>query len=122
MNKIKYSDLTNAEKKHITNGCGGKGGVIKPPNFIFLASCNQHDFYFWRGCNIAEFKKANQDFYSFMKKDVKRAKWYLRAYYHIWAYSYYKAVAIGGKKYFYFAKKQKNIADLNYEINSIKKG
>lgn len=119
--KLRYSDLNEEQKKHICNGCGGKGGWIKPPNFIFKASCNQHDFYFWRGCTLAEFKKANKDFYKFMKEDIKKAKWYKRAYYHVWAYSYYQAVAIGGKKYFYFADKQKNIMDLHDEMYQNKK-
>lgn len=114
---LKYKDLTPAQKKHICNGCGGKGGLIKPPNFIFLASCNHHDFKFWLGCTVIEFKQSNKDFYYWMKEDIKQAKWYKRAYYHVWAYSYYKAVDIGGKKYFNFALTPKTEEDLKKEMN-----
>ena len=83
---LKYKDLTLDQKKHICNGCGGKGGIINPPNFIFKASCNQHDFKFWKGCSLENFKKANKDFYIWMKEDIKNEnKWYKRDYYHVWA-------------------------------------
>lgn len=118
---LKYSDLTLLQKQHICNGCGGKGGWIKPPNFIFKASCNHHDFKFWRGCTKADFKKANKDFYTWMKEDIKNIKkWYKRIYYHIWAFSYYEAVNIGGKKYFYFADKPKTLEDLKKEMKEIR--
>ena len=51
---LKYSDLTPAQKQHIRNGCGGKGGWINPLDFIFNASCNHHDFLFWLGCSWSE--------------------------------------------------------------------
>ena len=53
---LKYRDLTQEQKEKICNGCGSKGGFIKPPNFIFKASCNHHDFNYWRG-NTKELKK-----------------------------------------------------------------
>ncbi len=34
----KYEDLTPEEKKEICNGCGGKGGWIKPPHAVFFVS------------------------------------------------------------------------------------
>lgn len=113
---LKYINLTPLQKKHICNGCGGKGGWIKPPNFQFLASCNHHDFKFWIGHTLAHFKKANKDFYTWMKEDIKNAKWYKKAYYHVWAYAYYKAVDLGGKKYFYFSDTPKTLEDLENEI------
>lgn len=117
---LKYSDLNEEQKKYICNGCGGKGGMIKPPNFIFKASCNHHDFKFWRGCTEEDFKKANKDFYDWMKEDIKNIKkWYKKVHYRIWAFSYYQFVNYGGKKYFNFADKPKTLEDLNREMSKL---
>lgn len=132
---LKYSQLTKAQKKFICNGCGGKGGIIKPPNFIFKASCNHHDFKFWKGYLLEHFKKANKDFYKWMRQDIQdipystHSKLYIRylqnlkitgvkSYYHVWAFSYYQAVNIGGKKYFNFDVKSKTLEDLNKEMRN----
>jgi len=135
---LKYKDLTPEQKKYICNGCGGKGGIIKPPNFIFK---NHHDFKFWLGHLLEHFYKANKDFYNMMKADISEIefyndgmKWYQKAisiskssakkaYYHAWAYAYYQSVNIGGKKYFYFASQKKTLNDLELEMmmNAIKK-
>ena len=121
MNILKYKNLSEEEKKHICNGCGGKGGWVKPPNFRFKASCNHHDFKFWKGCSVEDFHIANKDFYNWMKEDIRSAVWYKRAHYRIWAFLYYGAVSIGGKKYFYFAKKPKTLEDLKEEMKTIKR-
>jgi len=114
---MNYKDLTPLQKKFICNGCGGKGGLIKPPNFIFKASCNHHDFKFWQGCTKKDFKEANSEFYAMMLEDIKSAKWYLKPHYHIWAFSYMQAVSLGGKKYFYFAPQKKTLEDLQMEMS-----
>ena len=101
---LKYSELTDEQKEKICNGCGAKGGRINPPEFLFHTSCNQHDFYYWRGGTEADRKKADDTFYEFMEIDILEAKWYLRWYYGIWAFSYYKAVRFFGKKYFNYGK------------------
>lgn len=67
---FKYSSLTHEQKKHICNGCGGKGGWIKPPKFIFHASCDQHDFYYWRGCSEDDRLLADISFHKWMKIDI----------------------------------------------------
>ena len=130
---LKYKDLTPTQKKFVANGCGGKGGWIQPPNFIFLASCNHHDFKFWLGYLLEHFYKANKDFYIWMKKDIAnisfstKEKWYqryvenvkisaLKSHYHIWAFSYYQAVNIRGKKYFSFSDRPKTLEDLQMEM------
>ena len=55
---LKYRDLTEEQKKFVCNGCGGKSGWINPPEFLFNASCNHHDFLYWRGCTEADVLKA----------------------------------------------------------------
>jgi len=119
---FKYKDLTPEQKKHICNGCGGKGGVVKPPNFIFKASCNHHDFLFWIGFSIKHFLIANTKFYKWMRVDIKESKvrWYKKTYYHTWAFTYYMFVNAAGVKFFHFSDTKKTLSDLNEEIADAK--
>lgn len=117
--KLRYSDLTPFQKKSICNGCGGKGGWFNPPEFLFHASCNQHDFYYWRGGDETDRKEADETFYKFMKKDVSEAKWFRKPFYGIAAYTYYKSVRVFGKKFFNYCDSQKtkeNVVELS-EVN-----
>ena len=109
---LRYKDLTDTQKQAICNGCGGKGGFINPPEFLFHASCNHHDFRYWRGCTEADRKDADDSFYKWMKVDVSESKLYLKPYYHFLAWSYYKAVRLFGKKYFNYSDKPKTLEDL----------
>ncbi len=113
---MKYKDLTPEQKKFVSNGCGGKGGIVKPPNFIFLASCNHHDFKFWRGHTKKDFNKANRDFYDKMLLDIESQSWYKKPHYHLWAFTYFQSVNVFGKKFFNFADKPKTLADLQMEM------
>ena len=113
---LKYSQLTTEQKKYICNGCGSKGAFIKVPNFLFLASCNQHDFYYWLGKSEEDRVKANDSFYKWMREDIATAVWYKKPYYYIWAYAYYKAVVIEGKKYFNYGSRYKTMDDLIQEM------
>lgn len=106
---IHYSALTEIQKNLICNGCGGKGGWINPPEFLFHASCNQHDFYYWRGGSESDRLKADNAFYEAMKIDVNRAVWYKRAYYRMIAYVYYRSVRLVGKKYFNYDEMRSEI-------------
>lgn len=115
---LKYKDLTAEQKKFICNGCGAKGGLVKPPSFIFKASCNHHDFKYWKGCTWKEKLKSDWAFYMWMREDIKAAAWYKKPHYHVWAFTYYTFVSIGGKKYFYFADKQKGLKDLQEEMKN----
>jgi len=115
---LRYKDLTPEQKKFICNGCGGKGGWIKPPNFLFRASCNHHDFLYYRGMTDEDRQVADDSFYKWMKKDVAEAAWYKRLHYGIWAYVYYKAVVISGKKYFSYRDNYATIEQLKQEMSS----
>lgn len=106
MSVLHYRDLTPTQKKQICNGCGSKGGFINPPEFLFHASCNQHDFYYYRGGTEEDRKKADKAFYAFMQLDIANEdSRFKRIYYSIWAYTYYKAVRIFGRKYFNMIRK-----------------
>ena len=102
---LRYSKLTDRQKDIITNGCGGKGMGFKPPQFFFKASCNHHDFYYWRGGTEADRKHADSMFFLAMREDADRGN-------NIFAVTgnklaaifYYLAVRIGGRKYFSFGE------------------
>jgi len=113
---LKYKDLTKEQKDFICNSCGGKGGWIKPPDFIFKASCNHHDFRYWRGATEDDRRLADKEFYGWTRADIEDAKWYLKAYYHVWAFTYFQFVRFGGRKYFYYGEKPKELDDLIREM------
>ena len=108
---LHFHELTEEQKKKICNGCGAKGGWFDPPEFLFHASCNQHDFYYWRGGSEADRKKADEAFYRYMQIDANRYSGLKRLKYLAIAYIYYKAVRIFGRRHFYYGK-QKTREDL----------
>lgn len=113
MGILKFSDLTDKQKNILCNGCGPKAwGGLQPPQFIFVASCDQHDFYYWRGGIEEDRKKADREFYAAMLTDVKNASWYKKPHYHIWAGAYYLAVRVGGGLAFTYLDKTRTMGDL----------
>ncbi len=83
--KPTYSDLSPEQKATFGNGCGLYARFLNVPDFIFTASCNQHDFNYRRGVganhwyeNLWKFPyyyiKANWDFYTHMLADA--SKWW----------------------------------------------
>jgi hypothetical protein len=112
----KFEDLSKEQLNAICNGCGKKGGFFKPPNWFMLASCNHHDYGYWKGCTEADRLKCDETFLREMKKDVKRSNIFLRPIRYSAAYTYYFAVRKAGKSAFYYAKNPKTIEDLNQEV------
>lgn len=113
---LHYKSLTKRQRKFICNGCGGKGGFVNPPEFLFHASCNHHDFLYWRGGTEEDRENADNAFYDFMKKDIAEAKWYKRTYYSVLAFTYFKAVRKFGEEFFFYASRCKNEKDLQREM------
>jgi hypothetical protein len=111
-NRLRYRQLTKQHKELICNGCGGKGGWFNPPEFLFNASCNQHDFYYWRGGCEKDRLEADVKFFDLMITDVKRAKWYNMPFYYLTVLVYFKAVRIVGSKFFQYRDAQKTKEDL----------
>ena len=107
LTRIRYKDLTQEQKDFICSGCGPKGLFIKPPDFMFLASCNHHDFNYWLGCNRWQRLKADLQFYKEMLLDA-----YGSRYHKFWAMCYYRAVRIGGMFCFHWGKRQRTLEDL----------
>lgn len=96
---LRYRDLTQEDKLKICNGCGAKGGWFNPPEFLFHASCNQHDFYYWRGGTSHDRGLADKAFYKFMRKDANNGGILLPVH-HVLALTYFLAVRFFGKKAF----------------------
>ena len=104
MSKIKYRDLTDIQKKFICNGCGGKGGFINPPEFLFHADCNRHDFNYFLGYRFIDKLKADWQFYKAMLEDCLQAKTFFKyLLYAFLATVYYIAVSIFGVFFFNFS-------------------
>lgn len=102
----KFKDLTEQERSIICNGCGGKGGWIKPPQFIFKSSCDHHDYNYFLGFNKSHRKKADKQFYKAMKDQIKGVSVLRRPFLYFAAYSYYLAVRMCGGDYFYYGDKE----------------
>ena len=101
---LKYEDLTEEDKKKICNGCGGKGSIIKPPHRIFFkASCNHHDYGYYKGGTERDRLTCDTKFYNEMKRDCKCLPFYQKLRYVPWCLIYFKSVRIFGKKYFNYS-------------------
>lgn len=122
---VRWRHLTTKQKSRLVelgvlNGCGSKGGSIDVPEWIFEASCHQHDFNYWVGGAEADRLKADWEFYQAMLRDVDRfASWWNRWWYQGVAWVYYQAVRRyaggtnrdGSEKHFAYGPK-KTRADL----------
>lgn len=115
--KVRFKDLTEEEIAYLCNGCGGKGGLFNPPDFLFTASCNHHDFNYWLGGTEEDRKKADKDFLNAMLVDAKRSDWPRSWLHFVLAYLYYLGVRVAGKRFFYYSIEQRTRADLDKAMN-----
>ena len=106
--KVRFKDLTEKQKFIICNGCGPKGGWVPVPEFFCHASCDHHDFNYWLGGSEWDRLKADNQFYTEMRKD---AGW--NPLKQSVALTYYLAVRTCGWSCFRYADKERNIDDLN---------
>lgn len=99
------TDENNIPQEEI-NGCGGKGSKIRPPYGVFFkASCNKHDEGYFMGGDKIRRMECDSRFFSAMLEDTMRIeKWYKRTYYQSWAFIYFFAVRLFGKKFFNYKK------------------
>ena len=114
---LTWSDLSNEEKRAMSDGCGSKGFWVPIPNFMFKASCDQHDFYFWRGGSGSLRKKVDKEFLSAMLDDAGS-----KYRYKLWAYLYYYGVRFGAfldmfkkpeDKFWHYTDKPRGRRELN---------
>lgn len=99
----RFRNLNSLERGVICNGCGGKGGFFRPPQYRFRASCNHHDFNYWIGGGDVERKEADDQFLAATLEDAGLAEsWWRRLWLRGAAYRYYWAVRAFGGKFFNF--------------------
>ena len=104
---VRYEDLTPEMKKDICNGCGGKGGIVKPPHRAFFkASCNHHDYGYACGGSKLERQQADRILYKYMVEDCASLPWAKWIRYRPWCELYYRAVRIMGWKFFHFGDRR----------------
>lgn len=109
---MRYEELTDRMKAYICNGCGGKGGIVIPPKAIFFnASCNHHDYGFWKGGSFRDMMNCNATFFSEMIKDCNRLPFWKRPYYYGWCATYYWGVFLAGSMFFNFTERPRNITN-----------
>ncbi len=101
---LSFKDLTTKDRSLICNGCGGKGSWIDPPDWLFKASCDWHDFEYWRGGDESDRKRADWGFYTAMVEDANRSSWWRRPFARMRAWAYYRAVRSFAKSYFHLGE------------------
>lgn len=111
---LRYHQLTPEQQEAITNGCGPKGGWLDPPDWFFEASCDWHDFAYWRGGTEDDRLKADWGFYQAMIRDTRRAPWYLRPTLRFQAWLYYTAVRLFARSQFHYGE-MRGLDDLREE-------
>jgi hypothetical protein len=104
---IRYRDLTEEQKKIVCNGCGPKGGWVPVPDFFCKASCDHHDFRYWKGGSEADREAADHDFLVMMLEDAgsNPAKQTI-------AITYWMAVRLFGAFCFHYADRERDENDL----------
>lgn len=101
MEKVSFDDLTKKQQENYGNGCGTPEYFLGVPNFIFTASCRQHDFNYERGGGLYYKIKADVDFYSHMVADAEESTHPL--WYTFIATIYFIGVSILPIPYFFFS-------------------
>jgi len=120
MTKVRFRDLTPEQIDLICNGCGGKGHWLDPPDWLFTASCNHHDFNYWLGCTEENRKEADRQFYEAMLADAAAAdSWWKRTWCKVMAFIYYKAVRLFAKDYFYYGPEERTLEDLQESLEEV---
>ncbi len=109
LSEITDKDWDFLKKEKIINGCGShnRGFLQKfflkilSPKF-FTASCNKHDFGYWKGGDETRRKECDEKFLQAILQDVENISenFLKKFFYKIIAYLFYTAVRIGGRKYF----------------------
>jgi len=124
MTKVRWGDLTEEQKDKLReigelNGCAGKGSWIDPPDWIFTASCDQHDFNYWLGGSEEAREKADLQFYEAMLADANSMPWYSSWYYRWMAWIYYKAVSKYAGAFFEYTDRERTLEDLEELLEDV---
>ena len=102
MSELRFDDLTDIERRAICNGCGGKGGLVRPPQFRFGASCDEHDFGYWVGGDEARRRWCDARFFGAMVTDAVLLPLWRRPAHLLLAWIFYRAVRLCGRRFFHY--------------------
>lgn len=112
-----FEELSSAMVEQICDGCGSKGGPLKPPQWRFRNSCNLHDFAYFIGGREGDRRRADRVFYADMCLAAQaRAQWWQRPWYFLMAWIYYRAVRKFGSGYFHYGSRR-TWADLRERLD-----
>ena len=119
---IRYRHLTPGQRIHLCNGCGGKGGIVKPPHAEkFKRLCDHHDFNYFLGFRWTDrFKADLQLFFAMLHEiwlgaffdETDSFKFFKRLYYSAWSVLYYFAVVCVGWKFFYYGDREQEVPNV----------
>ena len=110
-----FDDLTAEQRAAICNGCGAKGGWFRPPQLMFRASCDKHDYGYWLGGDEAHRLRCDAYFFGAMVTDAALLPIWRRPTHLLAAWLYYRGVRWFGRKSFAFGER-KTMDDLDAEV------
>jgi len=109
----RFRYLTANERAVICNGCGGKGGWFRPPQYEFGDACDHHDFNYWLGYRERDRWRADKEFRKHMNQTLKQVdNWWYRQWLHGVAWRFWTAVKIFGRGYFNYSDQERGWDDL----------
>ena len=120
--RVRYRHLTDAQKKAICNGCGGKGGYVVPPYAsVFKNECDQHDFNYFLGYRWYHRCKADYQLFKAMLTKIwgngflyyDKLRHHKKMYYSLWAFLYYISVSLVGWKFFNYGSAEQELPNVN---------
>ena len=113
MYRFRYGNVDPVLRSLVTNGCGSKAGFLNPPEFLFHASCDRHDWSYWVGGVEEDRAFADRGFYRAMLVDVENysGPWHRRAAMRFTAWLYFRAVRRFGGQFFGYGE-QRTMEDL----------
>ena len=121
LHNIRFRHLSDKQKGVICNGCGGKGGFVKPPYAeVFKRLCDHHDFNYFLGFTFSDKAKADYQLLNAMLYEIwlggmlseKSFRLFKRVYLSCWTFLYYLAISVCGHKFFYFGEKEQEVPNV----------
>ena len=121
LRKMRYRHLNEKQRKELCNGCGGKGGFVKPPYAeLFERCCQHHDFNYFLGYRHRDRFRADFQLFIGLLEEIwlgnifDEADWKfpVRCYLSLWTILYYIGITLFGWKFFYYGEKEQEIPEL----------
>lgn len=106
MTELTYDDLPQALRDVLCNGCGGKGGWVRPPALRSRVFCDRHDVAYFAGGTEDDRRVADRRLYERIKQDASERPWWQQPTFRMQAWLYYRAVRLFGRRYFHYGEKR----------------